>query len=174
MINFASEKDYETEKKAIKLNFWGASMLVARLIHDHNFDKDDPDFHRLHQLHIHTTNLLEQSKWIGIDDVKPLPVLKDKKGKLTKKYSTRDWFTKLNEELDEAKEYANQADVLREYHYKNDPEKWYVPHIAEELQDIITVCTSYLEALGFDEAKRSQLAKKVNEKNRKRGYFEEN
>ena len=48
-------------------------------------------------------DLLEQSKWSGAPDNKPIPVVKDKAGKLTKDYSTLDWLNKLNEKLDEVK-----------------------------------------------------------------------
>ena len=46
-------------------------------------------------------------------------------------------------------------------------------YMAEEIADIITVCISYLNAKGYDEKARSELFAKVNEKNEKRGYFEE-
>ena len=43
--------------------------------------------------------------------------------------------------------------------------------LAEKLTDIITVCTSWLHALGYDEDARSEVQLRVNEKNKKRGYF---
>ena len=43
--------------------------------------------------------------------------------------------------------------------------------LAEKLTDIITVCTSWLDALGYDETMRGELQKRVNEKNKARGYF---
>ena len=43
--------------------------------------------------------------------------------------------------------------------------------LAEKLTDIIKVCTSWIAALGYDEAKRGELYRRVNEKNRERGYF---
>lgn len=43
--------------------------------------------------------------------------------------------------------------------------------LAEKLTDIITVCTSWLDALGYDETMRGELQKRVNEKNKKRGDF---
>ena len=53
------------------------------------------------------------------------------------------------------------------------PRDFYLEDVAEEIADIITVCISYLDANGYDEEKRSELFAKVNEKNEKRGYFEE-
>ena len=43
--------------------------------------------------------------------------------------------------------------------------------LAEKLTDIITVCTSWLHALGYDEYLRGELQRLVNEKNRERGHF---
>ena len=43
--------------------------------------------------------------------------------------------------------------------------------LAEKLTDIITVCTSWIHALGYDEERRSELQKRVNKKNKARGYF---
>ena len=43
--------------------------------------------------------------------------------------------------------------------------------LAEKLTDVITVCTSWIHALGYDEYLRGELQKRVNEKNKKRGYF---
>ena len=41
--------------------------------------------------------------------------------------------------------------------------------LAEKLTDIITVCTSWIDALGYDEVKRGKLQERVNEKNLRRG-----
>ena len=43
--------------------------------------------------------------------------------------------------------------------------------LAEKLTDIITVCTSWIDALGYDEVKRAEIQGKVNDKNCRRGYF---
>ena len=43
--------------------------------------------------------------------------------------------------------------------------------LAEKLTEIITVCTSWIDALGYDEAKRGELQRRVNEKNCEQGYF---
>ena len=44
---------------------------------------------------------------------------------------------------------------------------------AEALVEVIACCISRLENIGCDEDKRQQIYSTVNEKNRKRGYFEE-
>ena len=43
--------------------------------------------------------------------------------------------------------------------------------LATELTDVITVCTSWLHELGYDEARRGEVQRRVNEKNKARGYF---
>ena len=43
--------------------------------------------------------------------------------------------------------------------------------LAENLTEIITVCTSWIDALGYDETKRGELQRRVNEKNCEQGYF---
>jgi hypothetical protein len=42
--------------------------------------------------------------------------------------------------------------------------------VADELTDVITVCTSFLEALGYNEHARMAVQRRVNEKNQRRGY----
>ena len=42
--------------------------------------------------------------------------------------------------------------------------------LAEKLTEIIKVCTSWIDALGYDEAKRGELNRRVNEKYKARGY----
>lgn len=43
--------------------------------------------------------------------------------------------------------------------------------LAEKLTEIIKVCTSWIAALGYDEAKRGELHRRVNEKYKARGDF---
>ena len=44
-------------------------------------------------------------------------------------------------------------------------------HLAEELTDVQTAATTALHVLGYDEEARGKLQARVNEKNRKRGYW---
>ena len=88
--------------------------------------------------------------------VLPKPVKRDKNGKLTADYTRREWFLKITEEVLEAWEIVDT-----EYH-------------ARELVDVITVCISRLDALGFDEEARADLFAYVNKKNEQRGYFKDN
>ena len=89
----------------------------------------------------------------------PIPVIRDKNGKLIKDYSAQDWINKLNEELDEVK-FAIASDC--------DNKK----NLVEELCDVIAVCTSYLEQLGYDQQKRGEFFADTNRKNLARGYIE--
>ena len=43
--------------------------------------------------------------------------------------------------------------------------------LAEKLTDVITVCTSWLHALGYDEKARGEVQRRVNEKHKARGFF---
>lgn len=110
-----------------------------------------------------------------IKNILPRPVIRDGNGKFTKDYSTRDWLLKLQEEIfevisayDKAFEMANMLDEDID-----EPDNGHLNKTAEGIADIITVWISWLESLGYDEKKRSELFAKVNEKNKKRGYFRE-
>lgn len=83
----------------------------------------------------------------------PMAVRNDGK-KSVKEYSQIDWGHKVKEELTE---------VLT----AGSPEEQ-----AEEIGDIITVCTSWLESIGYDLAARKQLFRAINVKNNDRGYFD--
>ena len=113
---------------------------------------------------------LDEIKQIATENILPRPVVRDGNGKLIKDHTPKDFFLKLQEEIFEAIDAVNVKDIFDEDLssdiFPND-------HIAEEIADIITVCISQLEAMGFDEKKRSELFAQVNEKNKKRGYFEE-
>jgi len=99
------------------------------------------------------------------EKILPRPVVRDGNGKLATDYSPRDWFLKLQEEIFEVMEV--QADIDRDWNGRG------YDDVAEEIADVITVCISWLESLGYDEKARSELFAKVNEKNEKRDYFKE-
>ena len=74
------------------------------------------------------------------------------------------WIAKLVEETNEVVQEAESIE-----------ENWCsvsaTDRLAIELTDVITVCTSWLHALGYDEDMRGEVQKRVNEKNKVRGYF---
>ena len=92
------------------------------------------------------------------ENILPRPVIRDGNGKRIKDYTMRDFYLKLQEEIFE-------TIMAFKYSDKNT--------VSEEIADVITVCISYLNAIGYDEEGRSEIFRRVNEKNEKRGYFEE-
>ena len=97
-----------------------------------------------------------------MEKISPQPVRRDGKGKSVKDYSSRDWLLKVQEEVFEVAEFQGCSNSAQAREM-----------LAEELTDVITVCISWLETLGYNEQKRAELFIKVNEKNEKRGYFKE-
>ena len=107
-------------------------------------------------------NLLEQSKWNGTvvnnsTTIRPIPVVKDKRGKLIKDYDQTDWFIAIRKKYKEAIEQIILEDKTR---------------AAEELQDLKHVCTTMQHWLGFDDKAIDELCADTNAKNQRRGYFE--
>lgn len=87
-----------------------------------------------------------------------------------KEATAKEWFAKINEELDELK-----AAVLRECTVRNRLEDVIDgvdddtdTDIAEEASDTITAITSMLEAMGIDEQMRQEAQRRVNERNAQR------
>lgn len=78
---------------------------------------------------------------------------------------TVDWVAKLNEEVYEVMLESAYVERLADVADDDDVER-----LAEELTDVITVCVSWLHALGYDEYLRGEVQKRVNKKNRERGY----
>ena len=84
-----------------------------------------------------------------------------------------DWTAKLIEETDEA---VHEACIVRNLTRSNDEKlnqhlQLARKRLAEELTDVIHVCVSWLDAEGWDEKARGELHRRVNEKNKARGYF---
>lgn len=91
----------------------------------------------------------------NFENILPRPVIRDRDKKLIKNQTEKEFIMKLQEEIKEVEDSGTNEET------------------AEEIADIITVCISYLNKLGYDENKRSKLFAKVNEKNEKRGYFKD-
>ena len=94
----------------------------------------------------------------GTDMTKPQPCTKFRDAERMA------WIAKLVEETNEV---VQEAEIIEE--------NWCsvsaTDRLAEELTDVITVCVSWLDALGYDEYLRGEVQKRVNEKNKARGYF---
>lgn len=87
-----------------------------------------------------------------------------------KMISTADWVTKLMEEVVEVVHIAADNAELDVRDWLDD-EDMLADKLGEELTDVITVCTSWLDAFGYDEVARGKLQERVNEKNRSQGYW---
>lgn len=96
--------------------------------------------------------------------IKPIPCVKFRNA------STKEWMEKLAEETEEVIGEADLINLDLDGIIRN---RQINEHLAEELTDVITVCVSWLDALGYDEDERNEWQRLVNEKNRKRGYHEE-
>ena len=99
----------------------------------------------------------DQRKKQLFEPLKELTDLIDSQSKPCRFHSdTKGWFAKINEETFEAHEQAILGNKDAE---------------AEELTDIITVCVSMLEDMGYNQAARMKIQREVNEKNGKRNYL---
>ncbi|MBR2214510.1 MAG: hypothetical protein IJ849_01975, partial [Selenomonadaceae bacterium] len=81
----------------------------------------------------------------------------------------KEWFAKIDEELNELKEAIIRADdwtrLADEFNHHGAD----TVAIAEEAADVITVITSMLESMEIDEDMRQKAQKAVNAKNKERG-----
>ena len=113
----------------------------------------------------------EQLKTDKVDMTKPQPCTKFRDA------DTVEWIAKLSEETDEV---IQEAYIISQHEQSN--KKFPCEAMNEviqdarerfalELTDVKTLCESWLDAEGWDEEARGELHRRVNEKNRERGYF---
>jgi hypothetical protein len=104
-----------------------------------------------------------------IDMTKPQPCTKFRGAQ------TAEWMAKLSEETNEVIQEAVILEDCADEVGTVDHDAYGIvdvkKRLATELTDVITVCTSWLYALGYDEEARGEVQKRVNEKNKARGYF---
>lgn len=99
-----------------------------------------------------------------IDMTKPQPCTKFANA------AVEEWVAKLNEEMYEVMREAAYIERLADE--ADDEDKLYLATcLAIELTDVIHVCVSWLDAIGYNEEARGDLHWLVNEKNKVRGYF---
>ena len=84
-------------------------------------------------------------------------------------WTVKDYFQKINEELDEVKDAIFSIVEVEWMPEGGTFEENDVNVIAEEAADTITAITSMLEAMGIDEQARQAAQRRVNEHNRQRG-----
>lgn len=118
--------------------------------------------------------LEKELKQIKSRTERPIPVVRDRQGRLAKDLTLKDWFQKLNEEVDEVKYDAMEAYGLQDVpggdaDYLNNGQK---ENIAEEICDVITVLYSMANQMGIDGDFLDKAMHECNEKNRRRGYHE--
>lgn len=106
----------------------------------------------------------------------PIPVTKDRQGKLAKDYTLKDWFQKLNEELDELKNECLIAYPLDDTpgHYEPIP-AWldeYNDLIAGEACDLIKTVFSMVNQMGIDKEFMNKAMHECNKKARERGCID--
>ena len=132
-------------KEHAKINYFAETMDEAAAM--------------LHKQQERIEELEEELARTGVAVIIPVPCRKFRGA------STLEWVAKLAEETQEVIAEANVLEAGADVYVKN--------KLSEELTDVITVCVSWLDTLGYDEAARERLQERVNEKNRKRGYHDE-
>lgn len=99
-----------------------------------------------------------------IDMTKPQPCTKFANA------AVEEWVAKLNEEMYEVMREAAYIERLADE--ADDEDKLYLATcLAIEITDVIHVCVSWLDAIGYNEEARGDLHWLVNEKNKAREYF---
>ena len=143
-----------------------ARAMIAQLA---NFVDDASSM--LYRQRVRIEELEAKLKEAGIPAIKPIPCKKFKNA------SPLAWIAKIVEETDEV---VQEADILEEFADDEgtvDSDKAGVVDVenrlAMELTDVITVCVSWLYALGYDEVARGEVQRRVNEKNKARGYHDD-
>lgn len=143
-----------------------ARAMIAQLA---NFVDDASSM--LYRQRVRIEELEAKLKEAGIPAIKPIPCKKFKNA------SPLAWISKIVEETDEV---VQEAAILEEFADDEgmvDSDKAGIVDVnnrlAMELTDVITVCVSWLYALGYDEVGRDEVQRRVNEKNKARGYHDE-
>lgn len=119
--------------------------------------------------------LEKELKTIKSRTERPIPIVRDRQGRLAKDLTLKEWLQKLNEEVDEVKIVANAIysaldvvpgryeDVIFDYQKED---------IAEEVCDVIKVLYSMTAQMGIDGDDLDRAMHKCNEKTRRRGCHE--
>ena len=115
-------------------------------------------------------DLLAQLEKVKVKTERPIPIVRDRQGRLAKESKIKDWFAKINEEVDELK-----AEVQSYYGLENIPggkdclyeiDK---KNITGELCDVIEVLYSMANQMGIDGNMIQKGIHDTNEKLRGRG-----
>lgn len=114
--------------------------------------------------------LLRELENVKVKVERPIPIVRDRQGRLAKDFTLKGWLNKLNEEVDELKGelltiYVLDEDVLREYVPPEEKRKL----IVGELCDVIEVLYSMANQMGIDGDMIQAGIHKTNEKLKERG-----
>lgn len=103
----------------------------------------------------------------------PIPVVRDRQGRLVKDSTLKDWFAKLNEELDELKDVCLGAYLLDDTPGRIPPISLeHAALIAGEACDLIKTVCSMVNQMGIDREYLDETMRDCNEKTRRRGCHE--
>lgn len=162
-VNFLQDKvnELKAEKKLIKDQ--NKQLLAA---HDVLIEKRNELLEKNEEL---------REKLEFFEQGQPHPCTFDGK-RWTSEYTLRDWLNKLKEEVAEVEVETEKlgANVVQSDIDKLDREGKAdcLVNLVEECTDVITVATSILDWVGLSVYGRCQRQKGVNEKNKRRGYWE--
>lgn len=118
--------------------------------------------------------LLAQLEKVKVKAEWPIPVVRDRQGKLAKDSTVKDWVQKLNEEVDELKNELLGAYLFSDVPCRrnpglNDNKK---ALIVGELCDVIQVLYSMAKQMGIDGDMIQKGIHETNEKLKERGCYE--
>jgi NTP pyrophosphatase (non-canonical NTP hydrolase) len=118
--------------------------------------------------------LEKELKQIKSRTERPIPVVRDRQGRLAKDLTLKEWFAKIDEEVNEVKE-----EVIKQYVTMTEfPGHTEIPYIvdrqfiAEEICDVIKVLYSMANQMGIDGDDLDEAMHKCNAKTRQRGCHE--
>lgn len=115
-------------------------------------------------------DLLRELEKVKVKGERPIPIVKDRQGRLAKDATLKNWLNKINEEIDELKE-----EVLSVYTFDDVPSKCREMReenkklIIGELCDVIEVLYSMANQMGIDGDRIQAGTHDTNEKLRERG-----
>jgi hypothetical protein len=116
-------------------------------------------------------DLLAQLEKVKVKAEWPIPVVKDREGKLTKNYTLKDWYLKEQEELMEFYDAAMSLWELDEKP-KGSLSDGYRERILEEACDQIHTIFSKLHQFGYTEEEIAAGIRSSNEKAKERGLID--
>ena len=118
-------------------------------------------------------DLLRELETVKVKVERPIPIVKDRQGRLAKDLTLKDWVQKLNEEVDELKNELLNAYLFEETlclrgALNDETERL----IVGELCDVIEVLYSMADQMGIDGNRIQAGIHETNEKLKERGCID--